>query len=88
MRVMSASTVSCTSQKVPANSGEYSVRPSISTSSLLAVPIVKPRALMLQFRAPDRATSRLSASRMASAIDVTPERRMSSWRMTVTAAAV
>ena len=37
---------SCTSQNVPANTGEYTVRPSISTSSLLAVLMAKPRALM------------------------------------------
>src|SRR6266852_6618095 len=48
------------------------------TSSLLAIVLLKPRALIAYELALERATSRLGASLRASARRVAPERRMSS----------
>src|SRR5207244_1294792 len=87
IRSTSRSETSCASQKTPENSGEYTVRPSIITSSLLASTLAKPRAVMAYWFASARATSRLGASRNASASVFTPERRMSSAEITYTDAA-
>ena len=46
MRSMSAITTSWVSQKTPENRGEYTLRPSIRTSILLARVEPKPRALI------------------------------------------
>ena len=46
IRSISESGTSCTSQNTPENNGVYTVRPSISTRSLLADVLLKPRALM------------------------------------------
>jgi len=78
MRSMSGRGTSCTSQNTPENNGVYTVRPSISTSSLLAVVLLKPRALMAHWRESTCATWRLLASRNASGRLEAPERRMSS----------
>ena len=88
IRSMSSRSTSCSSQKTPANSGEYTVRPSISTSSLFARPLLKPRALMAHWLASSWSTSRLVASRRASGRRVAPERRISSRVMTWMADAV
>ncbi|MCE3272869.1 MAG: hypothetical protein K0S57_3266 [Ramlibacter sp.] len=54
------------------------MRPSISTSSLLPMASLKPRALMAYWPELRRATCRLGASRRASGRLVALERRMSS----------
>jgi hypothetical protein len=72
---------------VPPKSVLYSRRPSISTSSLLAIWSLKPRAEMAQFPEFKRATESPGTMRSASMIVVAPERRMSSWVRTYTAAA-
>jgi hypothetical protein len=72
----------CASQKTPEKSGEYTVRPSIITSSLLASVLLKPRAVMAYWLASARATWRLGARRSTSGRLVAPERRMSSLVMT------
>jgi len=46
MRSMSAMTRSWPSQNTPPNTGEYTVRPSIMTSILLAVVMLNPRVLI------------------------------------------
>ncbi|MFO1286542.1 MAG: hypothetical protein U1F49_08400 [Rubrivivax sp.] len=56
MRSTSSSSTSCASQNTPENVGVHIVRPSISTSSLLASVPLKPRAVMAQPIAPARAT--------------------------------
>jgi len=78
MRSMSSSAKSCASQKTPEKSGVYSVRPSISTSSLLASTLLKPRAEIAYWLLSARATVRLGARRSTSGKLVAPERRMSS----------
>jgi hypothetical protein len=87
MRSTSSSITSCTSQKTPENSGEYTDRPSISTSSLLDALPANPRALMAYALALACATCRFGASRSASGRLLAPERRMSSAVMTNTEAA-
>src|SRR5207253_8712734 len=82
IRSTSARGTSCTSQNTAEYSGVYTVRPSIRTSSLLAVVLLNPRALMAHCRESTCATCRLVARRRASGRLVTPERRMSSWVMT------
>jgi hypothetical protein len=82
IRSTSCSSVSCTSQKTPANSGEYTLRPSTSTRSLFDRSLVKPRIEIVHSLEPLRATSTPGASRSASGILVTPLRRMSSAVMT------
>src|SRR2546422_3032490 len=64
------------------------VRPSMSTSSLLAVVPLKPRALMAHWRESTCATCRLEARRRASARLDAPERRMSCCVITWIAEAV
>ncbi len=63
------------------------LRPSISTSSLLAVVVLKPRALIAQVLPSDWATWRPVAIRRASGRLLAPERRTSSPVITVIAAA-
>ena len=46
MRSTSSSSTSWMSQNVPEKSGEYTLRPSMSTSSLFAVVLLKPRAVI------------------------------------------
>src|SRR2546422_10148937 len=75
------------SQNTPENTGAYTLRPSIRTSSLLAEVLLKPRAEIAQVLASDCATSKPGTIRNASAMLVTPERRMSSLVMTAIAAA-
>ena len=58
------------------------MRPSISTSILLAVVLVNPRALMAHWLVSTWATCRFDASRNASGRLVAPERRISSCVMT------
>jgi len=87
IRSMSASTVSCTSQKTPENAGEKTVRPSTSTSNLLAKRPLSPRAVTAQALALICATSMPGAMRKASGIVCAPMRRMSSPVMIKTAAA-
>ena len=82
MRSTSSSSTSCASQNTPEKSGVYTVRPSISTSSLLASTLLKPRALIAYWFVSARATFRFGASRSASGRLVAPERRMSSALMT------
>src|SRR5438093_913723 len=88
IRSMSARGTSCTSQNTPENNGVYTVRPSISTRSLLAVVPLKPRALMAHWRESICATCRFAARRSASARLAAPERRMSSCVITWIAEAV
>ena len=80
MRSTSSSITSWASQNTPEKSGVYTTRPSISTSSLLAIALgwLKPRALIAYELALMRATSTLGASLKASGRRVAPERRMSS----------
>src|SRR2546422_4948629 len=54
----------------------------MSTSSLLAVVLLNPRALIAHWRESTCATSRFEAKRNASGSLVAPERRMSSWVIT------
>src|SRR3989454_9564468 len=54
----------------------------MSTSSLLAVVLLNPRALIAHWRESTCATSRFEAKRNASGRLVAPERRMSSWVIT------
>jgi hypothetical protein len=82
MRSTSSSIRSCASQNTPENNGVYTVRPSISTSSLLPSELLKPRALMAQALALTRATNRLGARRRASGRLAAPERRISALVMT------
>src|SRR3989440_967020 len=82
IRSMSARGTSCTSQNTPEKSGVYTVRPSISTRSLLAVVLLNPRALMAHWRESTCATWRLVARRRTSGRLEAPERRMSSCVMT------
>src|SRR5690348_13075881 len=79
---MSSSGTACTSQKTPDHRGEYTERPSMSTSSLSPDEPLNPRALTAYSLLLSRATCRLGASRKASGRLVTPERRMSSAVMT------
>jgi len=71
----------------PENKGEYTVRPSIVTSSLLANWELKPRAEIAQLPESIAATCRPGTSRNASATVVAPERRRSSLLKTKMAAA-
>src|SRR3989441_5047316 len=82
IRSMSARGSSCTSQNTPEYNGVYTVRPSMSTRSLLAVVLLNPRALMAQSRELTCATCKLVARRRASGRLEAPERRMSCWVMT------
>src|SRR2546422_988461 len=82
IRSMSARGISCTSQNTPEYNGVYTVRPSMSTRSLLAVVLLNPRALMAQSRELTCATCKLVARRRASGRLEAPERRMSAWVMT------
>src|SRR5687768_13141023 len=82
MRSTSSSMTCCASQKTPENSGEYTVRPSIITSSLLAEVALNPRAVMAYWLVSARATWRLGARRSTSGRLVAPERRISSLEMT------
>src|SRR2546427_546329 len=82
IRSMSARGTSCTSQNTPEYNGVYTVRPSMSTRSLLAVVLLNPRALMAQSRELTCATCKLVARRRASGRLEAPERRMSCWVMT------
>jgi hypothetical protein len=86
IRSTSSSITSCTSQKTPEKSGVYTLRPSISTSSLLANWLLKPRAVIAHLLPSICATWRPGTMRRASGIEVAPERRMSSPVRTVTAA--
>ena len=58
----------------------------MSTSSLLKKRVFEPRMLIAHLFASIRATSTPGTSRRASGMQVAPERRRSSWRMTKTAA--
>src|SRR5207247_1802556 len=66
IRSMSASGTSCTSQNTPENKGVYTVRPSMSTKSLLAVVLLKPRALMAHWRESTCAPCKLVSRRQRS----------------------
>src|SRR2546430_16594786 len=67
IRSMSARGSSCTSQNTPENKGVYTVRPSMSTKSLLAVVLLKPRALMAHWRGKTCATCKLGGGGRAPA---------------------
>src|SRR5437016_14677233 len=66
IRSTSTRGTSCTSQNTPEYNGVYTVRPSMSTRSLLAVVLLNPRALMAHCRESTCATCRLVARRKAS----------------------
>ena len=87
IRSMSLNIVSSASHSTPENKGEYTLRPSLSTNSLLAKRPLKPRMLTAQRLLAMRATSTPGAMRSASGMLRTPERRMSSREITNTAAA-
>ena len=72
MRSRSGSSTCCASQNTPPNSGVYTLRPSIITSSLLFVMAENPRVAIAQLPPLKRATLTLSASRSASASVSTP----------------
>src|SRR5712671_6548081 len=74
------------SQNTPENTGAYTLRPSIRTSSLFADVLLKPRAEIAHVLLSDCATSSPGTIRNASGMLVTPERRMSSCVITNTAA--
>ena len=87
IRSMSSSMVSLVSQRTPEKSGLYRVRPSMSTRSLLAEKALKPRLVTAHLLASIRATCRPGTMRNTSGRVVAPERFMSSWLITKTAAA-
>src|SRR2546421_12951537 len=66
---------SCTSQNTPEYNGVYTVRPSMSTRSLLAVGLLNPRALMAHWRESTFATRKVGARRQASGGLQAPEGR-------------
>ena len=68
----------CMSQSTPANSGVYTGRPSIITSSLLPRSVLSPRAVTAWLEAFSCATCRFGARRSASGSEWMPSARISS----------
>ncbi len=88
MRSMFSSGISRCSQYTPENAGVYTVRPSISTSTLFEYRALNPRTLIAHALASICSTLTPGAMRSRSGMLVAPERRMSSELITKTAAAV
>src|SRR6267142_789508 len=87
MRSISSSSTSWTFQYTPENNGVYTLRPSISTSSLLSNRPLNPRDAIAHLFESMRATSNPGASLNASGMLLAPERRISSCVITKIAAA-